>query len=36
MVLSKHQEHGMSTLGIFLLKMVLELVRRALLSSLEK
>jgi hypothetical protein len=36
MGLSKQQEHGMSALGIFLLKMVLELVRRALLSSLEK
>jgi hypothetical protein len=36
MGLSKHQEHGMNTLGIFSLKMVLELVRRILLSSLEK
>jgi hypothetical protein len=36
MGLSKHQEHGMNVLGIFLLKMVLGLVRRILLSSLEK
>jgi hypothetical protein len=34
--LSKHQVHGMNTLGTFLLKMVLELVRPTLLSSLEK
>jgi hypothetical protein len=36
MGLSKHQEHGMNILGIFLLKMVLGLVRRILLSSLER
>jgi hypothetical protein len=36
MGLSKHQEHGMNDLGIFLLKMVLGLVRPTLLSSLEK
>jgi hypothetical protein len=36
MNLSKHQEHGMNALGTFLLKMVLELVRLSLLSSLEK
>jgi hypothetical protein len=34
--LSKHQEHGMSTLGTSLLKMDLGLVRLTLLSSLEK
>jgi hypothetical protein len=33
---SKHQEHGMNDLGIFSLKMVLGLVRRIPLSSLEK
>jgi hypothetical protein len=36
MGLSKHQEHGMDALGIFLLKMVLGLVWLTLLSSLEK
>jgi hypothetical protein len=36
MVLSKHQEHGINALGTFLLKIVLGLVRRTLLSSLEK
>jgi hypothetical protein len=36
MGLSKHQEHGMNALGFFLLKMVLELVRWILLSSLER
>jgi hypothetical protein len=36
MGLSKHQEHGMNALEIFLLKMVLGLVRPILLSSLEK
>jgi hypothetical protein len=36
MGLSKHQEHGMNALEIFLLKMVLGLVRLILLSSLEK
>jgi hypothetical protein len=36
MGLSKLQEHGMDALGIFLLKMVLELVRRIPHSSLEK
>jgi hypothetical protein len=35
MGLSKHQEHGMNALGTSLLKMVLELVRPTLLSSLE-
>jgi hypothetical protein len=34
--LSKHQEHDMNALEIFLLKMVLGLVRPILLSSLEK
>jgi hypothetical protein len=33
--LSKHQEHGINTLGTSLLKMVLGLVRPTLLSSLE-
>jgi hypothetical protein len=36
MSLSKHQEYGMNDLGIFLLKMVLELVRPTLLSLLGK
>jgi hypothetical protein len=36
MRLSKHQEHGMNVLEIFLLKMVLGLVSPILLSSLEK
>jgi hypothetical protein len=36
MGLSKHQEHGMNALGIFLLKIVLGLVRRFLLSSIER
>jgi hypothetical protein len=36
MGLSKHQEHGMNDLVIFLLKMVLGLVRPTLLSLLEK
>jgi hypothetical protein len=36
MGLNKLQEHSMNALGIFLLKMVLGLVRRILLSSLEK
>jgi hypothetical protein len=35
MSLNKHQEHGMNDLGTFLLKMVLELVRPTLLSSLK-
>jgi hypothetical protein len=35
MGLSKHQEHSMNVLGIFLLKMVLGLVRQTLPSSLE-
>jgi hypothetical protein len=34
--LSKHQEHGMNALVIFSLKMVLLLVTRILLSSLER
>jgi hypothetical protein len=36
MGLSKHQEHGMDALGIFLLIIVLGLVRSTLLFSLEK
>jgi hypothetical protein len=36
MQLSKHQEHDMNALGTSLLKMLLGLVRLALLSSLEK
>jgi hypothetical protein len=36
MGLNKLQEHSMNALGIFLLKMVLGLVRRILVSSLEK
>jgi hypothetical protein len=36
MGLSRHQEHDMNVLGIFLFKMVLGLVRRILLSSQEK
>jgi hypothetical protein len=36
MGLSKHQEYGMNVLVTFLLKMVLELVRRIQVSSLEK
>jgi hypothetical protein len=36
MGLTKHQEHGINDLEIFLLKMVLGLVRLILLSSLEK
>jgi hypothetical protein len=36
MGLSKHQEHGMDALGIFLLQMVLGLLRQILLSSLER
>jgi hypothetical protein len=36
MSLSKHQEHGMNALVTSLLKMILELVRPTLLSSLEK
>jgi hypothetical protein len=36
MSLSKHQEYGMNDLGIFLLKIVLELVRPTLLSLLGK
>jgi hypothetical protein len=35
MGLSKHQKHGMDTLGTFLLKLVLGLVRPILLSSLK-
>jgi hypothetical protein len=33
--LSKHQEHDMNALEIFLLKMVLGLIRPTLLSSVE-
>jgi hypothetical protein len=36
MGLRKYQEYGMNTLGTFLLKMILELLRSILLSSLEK
>jgi hypothetical protein len=36
MGLSKHQEHGMNVLQTSLLKMVLELIRLTLLSSLKK
>jgi hypothetical protein len=36
MGLSKHQEYDMNILGTFLLKIILELVRPTLLSSLEK
>jgi hypothetical protein len=36
MGLSKHQEYGMNALRTFLLKMILELVRPTLFSSLEK
>jgi hypothetical protein len=35
MGLSKHQEHGMNAIETFLLKMVLELIRPILLSSLK-
>jgi hypothetical protein len=36
MGLSKHQEYGVNALEIFSLKMILGLVRRILLSSLER
>jgi hypothetical protein len=36
MGLNKHQDHGMNVLGIFSLKIVVVLVRRILLSSLER
>jgi hypothetical protein len=36
MGLSKHQEYGMNVLGTFSLKMVLRLVKRIQLSSLER